>query len=68
MSERTLTMRIETCIDRWNALPVMRRHQLADVVTSASLGLGELARQHQALIGSVTELERLLDAEETPAP
>jgi len=61
-------MRIETCIDRWNALRLHPRHELEGRITSTSIGLGELARQHQALIGSVTALERLLDAEETPAP
>jgi hypothetical protein len=61
---RTLTARIEDCLDRWNALPRHPHSELASAVTAASLGLGELLKQHRALARSVDDLEGRLDTAE----
>lgn len=60
----SLVKRIETCIDRWNDLTVVRRHELSGKVTQVSLGLGELSKLHRALMAGTVELEAALDRAE----
>lgn len=65
----TLSRRIETCLDRWNKLPRQQRHELSGIVTSTSLGLGELGKLTRELGVRVAELEdKLRSAEENVEP
>lgn len=70
MSEKqTLTMRVETILDRWNNLPLQKRHALSPRVTAASLCLGELMHQAKELEALVESLEQDCDeAEKSVVP
>lgn len=60
---QTLTMRIETILDRWNKMPSHgARAAFSSRVTSVSVGLAELERVHRELTKEVTSLEADLDA------
>lgn len=63
----TLTSRVEACLDRWNALPRSRRHELASDVTAASLALAKMCSDWKDLSSKVDSLERAIETAEQDA-